>query len=251
MIIDSSKVLDSLDSKPRNYLGSIIYIPRPIPKEGMSVTAPLLPRFEGRENSIFQVRIPKRFLSMTQRRIASQQRHIWGSEVYTDDSDVLTVLMHTGRIPTGAEPELMSSSRKLVVQGSISSTPPTPATKWGAPTPTSKEEPPELRPGQDLLVDLIILPTLEMYSGTTRFGIKSRSWKTNHDGMSYSIWGLQWVPSGEAESRGPGSKKRRLDEREHVRKWGEVPKSLGGAGGEGWVKNTWLKATVETSMGVA
>ncbi|KAA8911533.1 histone deacetylation protein Rxt3-domain-containing protein [Sphaerosporella brunnea] len=245
LLIDSSKVLASLSAKPRNYLGSIVYLPTPAPKEGFSVTQPLFPRFEGKENSIFQVRIPKRFLNDSHRRDVCRRRCVWGTEIYTDDSDVVGVLIHTGKIP-GWLPEdvdpasVKETGRKVVVKGAISaSTSPTPQSgKWKMNGTTvanaagkkndEKEKPPTIEPGKDLIVNILILPTLERYTGSVRNAFKSRSWNTIHDGVSYSIWDMNWVDAGEAESRGGGSKKRRLNEREWIRRWGELPPSKGG-----------------------
>ncbi|KAI5799850.1 histone deacetylation protein Rxt3-domain-containing protein [Geopyxis carbonaria] len=245
LLIDSSKVLESLATKPRNYLGSMVYLPTPTPKTGYSVTQPLMPRFEGKENSIFQIRIPKRFLSESHRREACRKRPVWGTDVYTDDSDVLGVLIHTGKIPgvlpEGVEPSLVKDSgRKVVVRGDLSASS-TPEAKWnGAGPKKTNEEPPPIPEMKDLVVNLLILPVLERYSGTVRHAFKSRSWKGQHDGMSYFIWDLEWVDAGEAESRGGGNKKRRLNEREWVRKWGQLPPSQGGMGQkDGWNKGRW------------
>lgn len=257
LLIDSSKVLASLSSKPRHYLGSIIYHPIPTPKQGYSITQPLLPRFEGKENSIFQVRIPRRFLSEQQRRDVHRRRCVWGTEVYTDDSDVLGVLVHLGKVP-GVLPDGVDSSlvaeggwRKIVVNGMTSASPRSPpisslikkktinGTTNGKADKQQTQDGPTIPSGKDLIVNLLILPTLEKYTGSTRNAIKSRSWNTIHDGMSYSIWDMEWVDAGEAEARGGGSKKRRLDEREWVRRWGELPPSRGGMGKTGWGKNRW------------
>ncbi|CAZ82593.1 unnamed protein product [Tuber melanosporum] len=252
LLIDSSKVLASLASKPRQYLGSTIYQPTPTPKQGLSVTQPLLPRFEGRENCIFQVRIPRRFLSAEQRRDVHRRRCVWGTEVYTDDSDVLGVLVHLGKVPgvlpEGATPDLVAETgcRKTTSRGDITnmlSTIPSPVRKKGKGAHAA-DEGPTIQPGKDLIVNLLILPTLQKYTGSVRNALKSRSWNTIHDGMSYSIWDMEWVEAGEAEARGGGSRKRRLDEREWVRRWGELPPSRGGGGvGKvGWNKGRWSES---------
>jgi len=170
--------------------------------------------------------------------------------VYTDDSDILAVLIHTGRIP-GYIPEdvdptlLKDTGRKIILKGSISAStsPTTPAPgKWkiNGTAKKTEEKRPTIPPGKDLLVNLLILPRLERYTGSVKNALKSRSWNTIHDGMSYSIWDMEWVEAGEAESRGGGSKKRRLDEREWVRRWGELPPSRGGMGKQGgWNKGRW------------
>lgn len=254
LLIDSSKVLASLESKPRNYLGSCVYLPTPTPKEGMSVTQPLLPRFEGRENSIFQVRIPKRFLSDAHRKEVARRRCVWGTEVYTDDSDTLGVLMHTGKLPAwlpedveSPEEFVKSTERKVIKKGVLSASPSaaTTASANGKKAGKAKEELPTIPHGKDLLVDLLILPRLERYTGTVRNALKSRSWNAIHDGMSYSIWEMHWVEAGEAESRGGEGKKRRLNEREWVRRWGELPPSRGGMGDKGWAKRRWAEGQKE------
>jgi len=273
LLIDSSKVLASLTSKPRNYLGSMVYLPTHTPKEGYSVTHPLLPRFEGRENSIFQIRIPKRFLSDSHRRDVCRRRCLWGTEIYSDDSDIVAVLIHIGKIPgwlpEDVDPALVKGSgRRIVIRGALSAS--------GASSPTNsssgkcktngivaakkaegkerekeEEDVPEIPAGKDLLVNLLILPALERYSGSVRYSLKSRSWNTIHDGMSYSIWDMQWAEAGAAESRGGGSRKRRLDEREWVRRWGELPTSKGGAGKGGeWAKvEKWSHTESENGKG--
>lgn len=252
LLIDSSKVLASLASKPRQYLGSTIYQPTPTPKQGYSVTQPLLPRFEGRENCIFQVRIPRRFLSVEQRKDVHRRRCVWGTEVYTDDSDVLGVLVHLGKVPgvlpEGTAPDLVAEtgSGKIISRGNITNMPstnPPPVKKKGKGAHTA-DGGPTIPQGKDLIVNLLILPTLQKYTGSVRNALKSRSWNTIHDGMSYSIWDMEWVEAGEAEARGGGSRKRRLDEREWVRRWGELPPSRGGGGvGKvGWNKGRWSES---------
>ncbi|PWW73897.1 Rxt3-domain-containing protein [Tuber magnatum] len=259
LLIDSSKVLASLASKPRQYLGSTIYQPTPTPKQGYSITQPLLPRFEGRENCIFQVRIPRRFLSVEQRRDVHKRRCVWGTEVYTDDSDVLGVLVHLGKVPgvlpEGVTPDLVAETRcrKTTSRGEITNMPstnPSLVKKKGKGAHVVGEGP-AIQPGKDLIVNLLILPTLQKYTGSVRNALKSRSWNTIHDGMSYSIWDMEWVEAGEAEARGGGSRKRRLDEREWVRRWGELPPSRGGGGvGKvGWNKGRWSESTTGMRKG--
>ncbi|RPB13050.1 Rxt3-domain-containing protein [Morchella conica CCBAS932] len=254
LLIDSTKVTASL-SKPRNFLGSVIYHPTATPKQGYSVTHTLLPRFEGKENSIFQVRIPRRYLSEQQRKEVHRRRCVWGTEVYTDDSDVMAALIHLGKIPGVMPPDVDPAwvaeygARKITTNGQTSASPRSPL----VPSPTKKkvngaggkaekqqvQDIPVIPAGKDLIVNLLILPTLERYTGSTCNGLKSRSWGTIHDGMSYSVWDIEWVEAGEAEARGGGSKKRRLDERDFVRRWGELPLSRGGMGNNGWSKNRW------------
>src|SRR5690606_16168017 len=75
--ISSAAVLASVADFPRHHLGSMIYACYPKPKPGSSVHHDLLPRFEGRENCTFQVRIPWRFLTKEARMDATERREIW------------------------------------------------------------------------------------------------------------------------------------------------------------------------------
>lgn len=68
------------------YLGSWLYSPSDC----------LLPRLEGKLNCHLDVAIPSIYLS--QRNPNVQRRCIWGAELYTDDSDAVAMLMHSGRV---------------------------------------------------------------------------------------------------------------------------------------------------------
>ncbi|CRK28657.1 hypothetical protein BN1708_015302, partial [Verticillium longisporum] len=65
-------------------------------------------------------------------------------------------------------------------------------------------------------VTILILPRLEKYSSTVRFGVKSREWggtyggrKSVHDGISFMITAIRWVDNGAgAQSRLRGKARR-------------------------------------------
>jgi hypothetical protein len=62
-------------------------------------------------------------------------------------------------------------------------------------------------------VSLLLLPPLEKYTSSTRFGIRSRGWSETHDGRSYMIVGVKFVKgvdSTGAEVHGP-SRRMRID----------------------------------------
>lgn len=61
--------------------------------------APIIPRFEGKENSVFEVRIPRKYLSRKTNPNVDEQQRLWGTDIYTDDSDVVAVLYHMGVLP--------------------------------------------------------------------------------------------------------------------------------------------------------
>lgn len=98
---------------------------------------------------------------------------IWGSQIYTDDSDILLVLQHCGAIP---------SSCALA----------------GARTPANLEDPdhvtgviPPSPTPYDLKVDILLLPPLQSYSDSLNNDVKSRSWRGCHDGLSFGIYGIE------------------------------------------------------------
>ena len=178
--------------------------------------------------------------------------------MYTDDSDVLAVLVHLGKIPPvlpdGIEPELVLAAQpgmedkdkevgrkgnraagkgKGVVNGlsSIAVSATTSTDKINGALSASTKFTPSgyLNINKDIIVDILILPPLEKYSSTVRNAIKSRSWTKQHDGMSYMVHEVKTAEPGEAEGRGKSMRKQRLNEREYIRKWGTLP----GREGEG------------------
>lgn len=83
------------------------------------------------------------------------KRGIWGTDVYTDDSDLGLVLVHAGWI------------------------------KWGGQTSND---------GDSLIVDVRIVPPLIHYTATERCGVLTRNWGNGHDGSSIVIEAVSRVP---------------------------------------------------------
>jgi len=265
LIINSMPVVDSVASLPQYHLGSMVYNPSGnsnASSKGYSTTHSMLPRFEGRGNCIFQIRIPRRYLYERQRAEVCKRRWLWGSDVYTDDSDILAVLVHLGKIPPvlpdGVEPELVLAAQpgvmedrdkevgrrgnkaagkgKSMVNGSsgtgVLATTSMDKINGVPPVGANSTSSGYLNINKDIIVDILILPPLEKYSSTVRNAIKSRSWTKQHDGMSYMVSEVKTAEPGEAEGRGKSMRKRRLNEREHIRKWGTLP----GREGEGGLR---------------
>jgi hypothetical protein len=82
------------------------------------------------------------------------QRKVWGSMIYTDDSDPLVAAVHSGAL--------------LIYPSTMQ------ATKTG-------------KPGTRLSILVRVLPKLVNYQGTPRSGVDSRSWGNSHDGVSLYI----------------------------------------------------------------
>lgn len=65
---------------------------------------------------------------------------------------------------------------------------------------------------KDLHITLLVLPPLQNYASTVAYGIKSRRWGGNHDGMSFKIDKIAWVDEGigKGEERGGEARRKRL-----------------------------------------
>lgn len=85
--VDNSDVFKCLQKLPQKRLGAVVYIP------DCDIFDNSL---EGRENCLIQVRIGNKYLSTEHE--AVKKRKVWGTEVYTDDSDIVAVLFHSGKL---------------------------------------------------------------------------------------------------------------------------------------------------------
>jgi hypothetical protein len=83
-------------------------------------------------------------------------RGVWGTDVYTDDSDLGLVLVHAGWI------------------------------KWGGPQSGNLD-------GDCIVVDVRIVPPLLRYTATERNGVRTRGWGNSHDGSSIVIEAVRRV----------------------------------------------------------
>lgn len=136
-------------------------------------------------NKIISVYIPAEIISNYLNGDADNKRwvnrEIWGSDVYTDDSDLLLVLSHLGVFQS-----ITSPSSSTILQR----TPVNPKDKdhvIGHWDPNHVEN-------TDLIVNLLILDTLQSYQGSNRFGLRSRDWlgPQLHDGLSYGIYSIEF-----------------------------------------------------------
>ncbi|KAK9487789.1 histone deacetylation protein Rxt3-domain-containing protein [Lipomyces starkeyi] len=174
--VDSTDVLKAANGFPSYNLGSLVYTPTPDSHQ------PIIPRLEDKVNSLIQIRIARRFLSRRTNPHVTR-REVWGTDVYTDDSDVVAAIYHSGYL---AESSDSSNGEK-----------------------------------GDCVATLRILPLLQKYQGTFRHGLNSRSWLTRHDGVSFRIEKVDFIRPGKAEDRGWKMKKRRLEEWRVSKEWRE------------------------------
>lgn len=209
-IVFNELVHASIKSLPRHRLGTFIYEP---------FSDPFLPCFEGKENSLVNVKIPRRLLSKTLNENVAK-RKVWGTEIYTDDSDVVAALYHAGFIPTtmygemgGLPEDAKCVDKKATKVADLSATLKDNTNKefdFGAKSTTDGPTPSSVDADGDCLVTLLILPRLKLYRGTFRNGYNSRSWLTKHDGVSFAIQEVKFIPRGDIEST-YSLRKRRID----------------------------------------
>ncbi|KAI9791845.1 MAG: hypothetical protein M1816_003390 [Peltula sp. TS41687] len=203
LVISSSPVLKSISHLPRHHLGSTIYQPHlspsplhPTHSHPYTTHPQPLPFFPTKPNSTFTIRVPCAHLTPDSRSQLIHRRPLWGTEIYTDDSDVLAAAMHAGFIRGSWD--LPDPDVSLLLSSS--------ATTRAADAPPS---PPE---GKDASITVLILPPLERYASSVRFGVRSRAWGDRHDGMSFMILRLDWLPPrpGLREERGGEARRKRL-----------------------------------------
>jgi hypothetical protein len=101
---------------------------------------------ELRINSRVQAVVPPQYLACAHAQRTVRLRQLWGTDVYTDDSDLLAVLVHTGYVGLNDE-----------------------------------------GPRKPLLVTLVVCARQPKYVSTTRHGLCSRAFGSEHTGVSYKI----------------------------------------------------------------
>lgn len=232
-IISSKAVLDSISNRPRHHLGDFIYEPglkagRLVPSTTTHRAFASNPKplpfdlIKNKENCTLTVKVARVHLSPTSREEITSRGFIWGTDVYTDDSDVVAACIHSGWIKGEWSEDVDNSllgidqgdnkRRKKVVNPTIDlesedviKTPPT----------TGPMSVPARR---DLHVNILILPRLVKYAASTRFGISSREFGGEyghrhaiHDGISFMIKSVRWVENGaqpQARLRGKARRER-------------------------------------------
>lgn len=229
-IILNKAVLDSVAHKPREFLGDFVYelalnparvndprTGRP-PRHAYSSTPKPLPeaKIRGKEGSTLLVKVGRQHLSRTAREEITCRRAVWGTDIYTDDSDVVAACIHGGWIRgewpddvdvqllglgQGHEHEIKDVSENKGRVKDIAE-PKSNGYFLEAPLRTGPALVPE---GRDLHVMVRILPKLEKYTSTTRFGIQSREWggkfgsegqRSSHDGISFMVKSVRFVTNG-------------------------------------------------------
>ena len=214
---DIQHILDEAGKRPRKHLGSQLYATTTeLPKPNSSLDDQFgyaskpreLPRFSVNPiNCTYTIRVSRFYLKPRQRQQIVLQRHLWGARVYRDDSDPVAAAIHSGWI-RGEWDETVDV--KMLDPRLSQPNDPGDAQDTLVKVPAAPVVPPA---DMDLQIELLILPKVEEYVGTTEYGISSR--KSSHpDGLSFTINKIRWVDDGmgsRGQERTAAALKRRLD----------------------------------------
>ena len=218
-------MLDRVGHLPRYHLGSTLYQTK-ITQEssdseeegskfGYTTTSLPIRRFDEKENCTFTVRVPRIYLQNESREQICERRALWGAEIYTDDSDPIAAAIHGGWIRGEWDTETMKGLQSDLGDAGAATAKATEMSKSKEPVITMME-PPSVPiypiPKRDLHITLLILPRLQAYASHVAFGMKSREWKTTHDGMSFKVEKIAWVDekTSMGEERGGEARRKRL-----------------------------------------
>ncbi|KAJ5133294.1 hypothetical protein N7526_004659 [Penicillium atrosanguineum] len=196
-------------------LSSVSHLPQSS-KFGYTSTPQPLPRFENRENCTFTIRVPRFRIDSTRREEICARRALWGTGVYTDDSDPVAAAIHSGYIRGAWGESVDESMLDLEIKDIYQHAPQPTADKRPDGKSDSPEKEARLPPvpptDQDLHITLLILPRLEKYDSTVMFGVKSRKFEGRHDGMSFKVQSVEWVDDGvgRGEERSGEARRKRL-----------------------------------------
>ncbi|KAK1660170.1 histone deacetylation protein Rxt3-domain-containing protein [Colletotrichum godetiae] len=187
-----------------------------------------------KENCTLTVKVPKVHLTSAAREEITARRALWGTDVYTDDSDIVAACIHGGWI-RGEWADDVDVAMLDLDRGINAPEKEVPTTKrrkekekeekarFEANAATYLDKAPKTGPvtvpvDRDMHVSLVVLPRLDKYGSTTRFGIRSREFggryngrQSVHDGISFMITGIRWVTNGAGTQnrlRGKGRRER-------------------------------------------
>ena len=234
MVINDARLLKTPANCPENYLGHVIYTgartKTPHSNRAADLQLFLLPAFTAKHHyCTIEVRIPAEFLTY-RGNVGVRKSAIWGTDVYTDDSDVVAsikinlVIIHSGHYrPVDAPDPSPEESTHIAHTGhkdeskmkknAISS----PVEPLIAEAEQIKTGSNILHPDHDLQVTLRVLPKLIKYTGSKRFGLDSRGWGGSHDGESVQVEKVVRIERGSVGKRG---------RKVFSKVWGELAKQV-------------------------
>lgn len=222
----SKRVLDESATKPRKHLGSQLYTTEvsmaptaetPIDaKIKFSSKMKPIPVFEGKDNSTFTIRVPRYYIASSESETDEnysleeicKRRQLWGTDIYSDDSDVVAAAVHSGWIKGDFgewNQDLHDVCDNTSEQGADE--------EAVMALSVRPKKPVRIPEGYDAHITVLILPPLEKYTSTHQHHIWSREWEKTHDGMSYMIHSIDFVDEGPASrytERGAAGRKSRM-----------------------------------------
>lgn len=216
--IKINSVIRDAARKPRKHLGFFLYTPtiRPLqdtnaiaPKREVQIEPNIHQAFDIPEqtNCTYTIRVSRTWLRKAEREAICSTRALWGSGIYSDDTDPVAAAIHSGFIK-GSFPDHVDSELLEKVYSTQN-----PKIDGGSEhLPKSPVEPPV---GKDCQITLVVLPPLDTYSSSVRYGIRSRPWpeekgEASHDGISFMVLSTKWVNEGSQRGkcrRGEGLKR--------------------------------------------
>jgi hypothetical protein len=256
-IIRSKLVHDQVAHLPRRHLGFEIYTSQlkaggPPSPDGMNSgrgwisESRAIPRFDRQENCTYTVKVPRLYLEHEARQEITARKQVWGTDIYTDDSDVIAACLHSGWFRGAWGEDVDEHLLGLEIENADPGYETNGKGKGKGKESAIKidetiYEPPRNGPHAppkdvDLHVTVLILPALQQYVGCIRFGIASRDFIQQHDGMSFAIHSIKWV-SGE-----PAHEIRGESRRERMKRFAMQVRGIP-VGGMKWVPTT--KADLE------
>lgn len=120
--------------------------------------------------------MPRIHISNTSRQEITSRKAVWGTDIYTDDSDVIAAYIHQGWFKGQWADDVDIDLLGLELDDGP---PESPKDYLDKPPRRGPMDVPKKR---DLHVTVLVLPKLEKYSSTTRFGIRSREWGAKREG---------------------------------------------------------------------
>lgn len=155
-------------------------LPFPYNFRSIELPRPFLPRLMDKDiNALLTISIGSEFLVQLDAggNIRYENRELWGTDIYTDDSDILLALQHCGFLSSNKSNNIKLTPANVLKPNNISGTIPEHGVEF------------------DLEVQVLLLPPLNSYMSSTRNDITSREWiGTIHDGLSYGIYSIKITP---------------------------------------------------------
>lgn len=160
-------------------------------------------KIKGKINCTLTVKISHVHLAPSSREEITARQYLWGTDIYTDDSDVVAACIHAGWIKGEWVEDIDSDMLDIEVDGKRRKKPQPVDASASEGLITSTPAPMIVPEGRDLHVNVLILPRLMKYGSVTRHGMTSREFGGNvghrhleHDGLSFMIQSLRWVENG-------------------------------------------------------